>query len=59
MNTFNDNSPSDDEEDWDALDVEYQEFLQEAYGGKVPTLSEFKRDLALLRHERQQQPQYN
>ena len=59
MNTFDDLSPPNEEEDWEALDAEYQEFLQEAYGGKVPTLAEFKCDVALLRYECQQQPQYN
>ncbi len=52
-------NPMDEEVDWDAVDAEYEAFLQEAYGGKLPTLHELKRDVRLLRQERQQRPECN
>lgn len=54
-----DQSGEDDNTDWDELDREYEEFLQEVYGGKLPTLEELARDVRLLRLERQQRPEYN
>lgn len=52
-------SEENDDTNWDELDREYEEFLQEVYGGKVPTLEELARDVRLLRLERQQRPEYN
>lgn len=43
-----------DDVDWDEMDREYEAFLQDAYGGRLPTLEEFKRDVLLIRLELRQ-----
>ena len=48
-----------DDVDWDEVDREYEAFLQDAYGGHLPTLEEFKRDVLLMRLELRQRPEQN
>lgn len=41
--------------DWEQVDAECQQLIDELYGGRLPTLAELQRDLDRWMQERQQQ----
>ena len=48
-----------DDVDWDAVEAEYQQFITEAYDGRLPTLAELVRDITLMRRQLRQRPEAN